>query len=232
MKKKLLVGLVGGILLMASLLGKADASVYLEFGSGEGLTHGKITSVGGTILDLGNLELKNLPFGDFLLGVAVEFSPIVIDPNPVSSVGGIVLFDAWAQSIVSGFALYADVVGDSALELIMTADLYINNLLVIPPSTGFINTLEIAVDLNNFQLYNTDKFTVPSVLNNLVTLGIADLTIGILAPSNNDLSNAIQNGNLVRDIVVSGTIAAVPEPAVMALFAYGLVLAVRYRKKA
>ena len=229
MKKSVLASLAG-VLFLTSWIGMADASITLEFGSGVGLTHGRLTSVGGTTLELGDLELKNFASTDPLYKTAVDMSDIAIDPNPTSSVGGFVMYDAWEKTTINGFTLYADIAGDSALEKILTADLHIDYI-VVNQSVGALDSLEIAVDIDNFQLVNSSLWTVPSILTDLVNIGEADLTLNIVAPGQIDLNNAITSGNLVRNIVVSGAVSAVPEPGVLALFAYGLVVAVRFRKQ-
>ncbi len=230
MKKSVLASLAG-VLFMASWIGMADASITLEFGSGVGLTHGRLTPVGGITLELGDLELKNFSSMDPLYKAAVDMSDIAIDPNPISTVAGFVMYDAWEKTTISGFALYADIAGDAALETILTGDLHIDYL-IVNQSVGAIDTLEIAVDIDNIQLVNSSLWTtVPSILTDLVNIGEADLALNIVASGQIDLNAAIQGSNLVRDIVVSGTVSAVPEPGVLALFAYGLVVAVRFRKQ-
>lgn len=227
MNKKLCAVLLG--CLLGASIGHVNAAVVLQFGSAEGQTHGRFTTVGGETLELGDLELKNFAMGDPLYKAAVDFSDIGIDPTPTSSFMGFTMFDAWEKSTIGGFSLYANIDADPALEQVLSADVHINYLLVNNAS-GFLDTLEVDVDIDNFQLVNENLWTVPDLLNDLVAAGMADLALNIVSLGNANLSDAIQNGDMVRDIVVSGTISAVPEPSVVALFVFGIAIFARKKK--
>ncbi|MDV7397620.1 PEP-CTERM sorting domain-containing protein, partial [Arthrospira platensis SPKY1] len=63
--------------------------------------------------------------------------------------------------------------------------------------------------------------SVPTILAAFASFGVADMLINLSA-SGADLTQAIDLGNDVANISVTGSLSAVPEPSMMMLFAAGL----------
>ncbi|MCB1196229.1 hypothetical protein KDK77_08590 [bacterium] len=215
----------------------ANASTVLEFGSVAGESLGRITNLGGDItLKLGQLELKNLDSGDDLYRATVDFSDIIIDPlSKQTIIGNTVTYDVYEDITVSGFALFAQVDNIGGLERIMYGDLEVD-ILLTTDAAGAIDA-DISVDVTNFTLDNVAKMnlhwgSVPSILNDFVAIGLADLIISITADGGLSIADAIDNGDFLPNLTVTGTLQVVPEPGVMGLSLLGFIyLAKRIKRK-
>lgn len=228
MKKTLIWGVCGGLIALSVIC--AEATTVLEFGSAAD-THGRIRKIGGNVtFEPGIVELKNIS-GD-LYKAHVEISPIIIDPlSKVSSIIGD-YYAADEELSTEGFEIFADIDGDTILDRVFYGDLDIDNLLVLDDAGTF--DAEIAVDLSNLHLDNVAKMNaewggVPTLLTDLVNLGVLDLILNIVSQGGTDLAAAIDTGGLVPDIVLTGT--AVPEPGVLSLMLFGALFLVRSIKK-
>lgn len=231
MKKNLLLFTAVGLLTIG--IGCTEASTVMSFGSVEGSSHARITPVGGITLDLGTLELKDINIGDDLYQARVDISDIAIDASSKISNSGFALYDAHEKDTIAGFTVFADIDNNSSLELILTGDIHIDNLLVFQ-EVGFIDA-EMNIDVDNFTIHNEAMMLanwggVPAMLETFVNLGLADLAITLVSESGINLEDQIDNGNLVPDIIAAGTLKAVPEPGAMSLMLLGLLYFVKRKK--
>jgi len=231
MKKNLLLFTAIGLLFVG--IGCAEASTVMSFGSVEGSSHARITPVGGITLDFGTLELKDLDMGDDLYQAKVDISDVAINASSKVSNAGFALYEANEKSTTSGFTIFADIDNNSSLELILTGDIHIDNLLVFE-EVGFVDA-ELDIDVDNFTIHNEAMMNahwggVPTLLETFVNLGLADLAIVLVSESGINLEDQIDSGNLVADIIVAGTLEAVPEPGAMSLMLLGLLYFIKRKK--
>lgn len=200
------------------------ASIVLDFGSVEGGTHGSVTGTAGSmVIDTGDLELVNVSGFSMLSGSTMVLVPFDIGLKETVFPAS---YSVAPQSPVSGFQLeiYNNIDGNGAPELILSGDVHIDTLLTMV-SSGTLGPLE-AVDVTNIALHNTGMMisewgSVPTILAAFASFGVADMLINLSA-SGADLTQAIDLGNDVANISVTGSLSAVPEPSMMMLFAAGL----------
>ena len=231
MKKNLLLFIAIGLITIG--IGCAEASTVMSFGSVEGSSHARITPVGGITLDFGTLELKDLDMGDDLFQAKVDISDVSINTASKVSNMGFALYEASEKDTSSGFTLWADIDNNASLELILTADIHIDNLLVFN-EVGFVDA-ELAIDVDNFTIHNEAMMIsewggVPALLDTFITMGLADLAVVLTSESGINLEDQIDSGNLVPDIIVAGTLQAVPEPGAMSLMLLGLLYFIKRKK--
>ena len=216
----------------------AQASTTMEFGSVEGESLGRITNLGSIItLELGQLELKNIDSSADLFRATLDMSDIIIDASSKQTIiGNTVTYSVDEETNVGGFALFAQVDGVGGFERILFADIDVE-LLLTTDAVGSIDA-DISVDLSNFTLDNVAAMNanwvggVPSLLTDFVSAGLADMVINITAEGGLSIADAIDNGNFLPNIIVTGTVQAVPEPGAMALSFLGIAyLARRIKRK-
>ena len=210
------------------------ANTTLDFGSTAGGSDGALTgSIANMTIDTGDMELVNLAPGDVLIGSRMVITPFDIGSKLSSSPA---TYDVTPQIPASGFQLelYNNIDGVGGDELILSADVIVDDLLTVF-STGTIGPTQ-QVDVVNLTLHNAGLMTsnwgfIPTVLSNMDLFGVGDLVINLSA-SGTDLTQAIDFGTQVQNINVTGSLTAVPEPGAVLLFASGILFMRRKLKYA
>ena len=210
------------------------SNVTLEFGTMSGGNQGTIYGSAGSMnLDLGDLALTN-PLDTELNGSVVMISIMGIG-NKTASLPSSAQYDLTVTHPVMGIQLMNDVDGDGNMELILSGDLQLDDLLTIV-SSGHVDPTQ-SVNVTNISLHNSSMMMsqwgfIPSQLTDLVNASTADFLVNLSA-SGYDLTQSIDSGSDIVNIEVTGSLTApVPEPISMLLFGFGALFMgkkIRYR---